>query len=180
MSKRVLIISTTLRGGGNSEVLADAFLNGAVEAGHEVDKICLDGNDLRFCVGCLSCQRTGKCVLRDGMGAILEKMLRADVLVFATPIYFYEMSGQMKTLLDRTNPLFAADYPFRDVYLLATAADGAESAMEGAIHGLQGWLDCFEKTRLAGVVRACGVTGAGEIKNDSAVLEQARQMGREA
>lgn len=65
-------------------------------------------------------------------------MRSAEVIVFATPIYFYEMCGQMKTLLDRTNPLFPSDYAFRDIYLLASAADGAESAMDGAVKGLAG------------------------------------------
>ena len=88
-----------------------------------------------------------------------QTMRSAEVIVFATPIYFYEMCGQMKTLLDRTNPLFPSDYAFRDIYLLASAADGAESAMDGAVKGLQGWIDCFEKARLKGVVRGVGVTG---------------------
>ena len=64
-------------------------------------------------------------------------MLHADAIVFATPIYFYEMCGQMKTLLDRTNPLFSADYSFTDIYLLATAADSSKNSMDGAIKGLQ-------------------------------------------
>ena len=108
----------------------------------------------------------------------MEKMLRADVLVFATPIYFYEMSGQMKALLDRTNPLFPAEYSFRDVYLLATAADGDESAVDGAVKGLQGWISCFDQAGLSGVVRGVGVDGLGAIQAHPALLEQAAQMGR--
>lgn len=71
------------------------------------------------------------------------------------------MSGQMKTMLDRSNPLFPADYAFRDIYLLATAAADEESAMDGAIKGLTGWIDCFAKTSLKGVVRSIGVTDVG-------------------
>lgn len=80
-------------------------------------------------------------------------MKDAEVIAFATPIYFYEMCGQMKTLLDRSNPLFPSDYAFRDIYLLATAADSAESSMDGAVKGLEGWIACFEKAALRGVVR---------------------------
>ena len=105
-------------------------------------------------------------------------MRRADVLVFATPIYFYEMSGQMKTLLDRTNPLFPAEYAFRDIYLLATAADGDESAMDGVVKGLEGWISCFDRAKLSGVVRGVGVDGLGAIQAYPALLEQAAQMGR--
>ena len=123
MSKRILVLSTSPRIGGNSETLADVFIKGAEEAGHETKKICLYDKKIEFCKGCLGCQTTGKCILRDDAERIIAQMKAMDVLVFATPIYFYEMSGQMKTLLDRTNPLFPAEYEFRDIYLLATSAD---------------------------------------------------------
>lgn len=178
MSKNILILSTSPRVGGNSEALADAFLGGALEAGHQVEKIRLYDKDLQFCRGCLACQSTKKCVIRDDVEVILEKMRRADVLVFASPIYFYEMCGQMKTLLDRTNPLFPAEYSFRDVYLLATAADGDERAMDGAVKGLEGWIACFDRARLSGVLRGVGVDGLGAVQRRPALLERASQMGK--
>ena len=147
MSKRILVLSTSPRIGGNSETLADVFIKGAEEAGHETKKICLYDKKIEFCKGCLGCQTTGKCILRDDAERIIAQMKAMDVLVFATPIYFYEMSGQMKTLLDRTNPLFPAEYEFRDIYLLATSADEEESSMEAAVKGLEGWISCFEKSR---------------------------------
>lgn len=178
MNKKVLILSTSPRRGGNSEQLADAFLSGAVEAGHQAEKICLYDKDIRFCRGCLACQKTKQCIIHDDVEPILDKMRHADVIVFATPIYFYEMSGQMKTLLDRSNPLFPAEYAFRDIYLLATSADEDESAMDGAMKGLEGWISCFEHTKLAGVVRGVGVDSLGAIQNSPELLEQASQMGR--
>lgn len=177
MSKKVIILSTSPRRGGNSEALADAFLAGAAGAGHTVEKICLYDKDIRFCRGCLACQKTMRCVIHDDVEAILDKMRRADVVVFATPIYFYEMSGQMKTLLDRTNPLFPAAYDFRDVYLLATAADGEESAMDGAEQGLAGWISCFDQAKLRGVLRGVDVDSPGAIQDRPALLEQAARMG---
>lgn len=178
MRKKVVIVSTSPRRGGNSEALADAFRAGAAEAGHAVEKICLYDKDIRFCRGCLACQKTMRCVIHDAAESILDQMRGADVVVFATPIYFYEMSGQMKTLLDRTNPLFPAEYAFRDVYLLATAADGDESAMDGAVKGLAGWIACFDRAKLSGVLRGVGVDGMGAIQSCPALLEQAAQMGR--
>lgn len=118
---------------------------GAREAGHDVDTIRLADKAIGFCRGCLACQRTRRCVIHDDADAIAQRMKDADVLVFATPIYFYAVCGQLKTLLDRTNPLFPSDYAFRDVYLLATAADGDERAVDGAVKEIQGWIDCFEK-----------------------------------
>lgn len=75
-------------------------------------------------------------------------MKNAEVIVFATPIYYYEMSGQMKTMLDRANSLFPSDYKFRDIYFLSTAADDEEGVDERAIHGLEGWLACYENAAL--------------------------------
>lgn len=178
MKKRVLVLSTSPRKGGNSDALADAFLTGALEAGHDAEKITLYDKDLQFCRGCLACQKTERCVIRDDMEAILDKLRQADVVAFATPIYFYEMCGQMKTLLDRTNPLFPGEYAFRSVYLLATAADGDESAMDGAVRGLEGWIACFERAKLSGVLRGVGVDSVGAVRDHPALLEKAAQMGK--
>ena len=178
MSKKILVLSTSPRIGGNSETLADAFIKGAEEAGHETKKICLYDKRIEFCKGCLACQTTGKCILHDDAEKIVAQMKMADVLVFATPIYFYEMSGQMKTLLDRTNPLFPAEYEFRDIYLLAASADEEESAMDGAVKGLECWISCFEKSRLAGVVRGTGIDKKGEVANCTDVLSAAYEMGK--
>lgn len=105
-------------------------------------------------------------------------MLHADAIVFATPIYFYEMCGQMKTMLDRSNPLFPQKYAFHDIYLLAASADADPASMDGAIKGLQGWIDCFEQTKLSGVVRGVGATQAGDIRNSPSVLQETYQMGK--
>ena len=178
MSKKILVVSTSPRIGGNSETLADAFIKGAKEAGHEVMKICLYDKRIEFCKGCLACQTTGRCILHDDAETIVTLMKGMDVLVFATPIYFYEMSGQMKTLLDRTNPLFPAEYEFRDIYLLAASADGEESSMEVAVKGMEGWIRCFEKSRLAGVVRGAGADKKGEIEKCTQALSAAYEMGK--
>ena len=177
MSKTVLVISTSPRKNGNSERLADAFARGAREAGNSVEKISLYDKTIGFCKGCLACQKTQRCVIHDDAAVIARKMLTADVIAFATPIYYYEMSGQMKTMLDRGNPLFSADYRFRDVYLLAAAADNEEAAIDGAVHGLNGWLACFPKARLAGTVFGGGVEAIGDIEGHTS-LQSAYETGK--
>ena len=157
MSKNVLVISTSPRRNGNSKLLADAFANGARQAGNSVENISLHDKTICFCKGCLSCQKSQR-------------------FVFATPIYYYGMSGQMKTMLDRGNPLYASDYAFREVYLLAAAAEEEEHTMDGAVNGLRGWLACFPKARLAGTVFGGGVDVAGAIKEHPA-LQKAYEMG---
>lgn len=177
MNKKVLIVLTSPRKNGNSEILADAFLKGTVDGGNTPEKISLYDKSIGFCKGCLACQKTGRCVIHDDADMIVQKMLSADVLVFATPIYYYEMSGQMKTMLDRANPLFPANYAFRDIYFLSTAAEDEEGVDARAISGLEGWIECFSKARLAGTVFAGGVNGVGEIDGHSS-LKKAYEMGK--
>ena len=85
----------------------------------------------------------------------------------------------MKTLLDRLNPLYPSDYAFRDVYLLTTAAEEEESAMDGAVKGMQGWIDCFPKSRLAGVVRGVGINDAGEAEKHTELLKHVYELGKQ-
>ena len=122
MAKKVLVVSTSLRGNSNSEILAKECERGAKDAGHEVEFVSLRGKDIRFCIGCMTCQKTGHCVLKDDVAEIMEKVKESEVIIFATPIYYYEMCGQMKTLLDRLNPLYESEYKFRDIYMLATCS----------------------------------------------------------
>ena len=105
MNKKVLILSSSPRKGGNSETLAAAFANGALEAGNLVETVHLREKNYGFCRGCLACQKLGHCVIRDDAVEVTAKMHDADVLVFATPVYYYSVSGQLKTMLDRANPL---------------------------------------------------------------------------
>ncbi|MCI8589665.1 MAG: flavodoxin family protein [Clostridiales bacterium] len=171
MNKNILIISSSLRKGSNSEALADEFLKGAKEAGHHAEKISLAGKTINFCKGCLACNKTLICVMDDDSREIVEKMLNADVLVFATPVYYYSVCGQLKTLLDRANPLFSSDYQFRAVYLLATAAEDAPETVHGTKTTVQGWVDCFEKAEFKKTIFAGGVSDAGDINGHTALKE---------
>ena len=175
--KKILVISSSLRHDSNSDALAEAFAKGAAEAGNEVESITLKGKNLHFCTGCLACQKTHKCVIADDAPAIVDKMYAADVIAFATPIYYYGMSGQLKTLLDRANPLYTTDYHFRDIYFLSSAAEEDPQTPERAVTGLGGWIECFENARLAGSVFAGGVNAPGDIKGHAEV-EAAYQMGK--
>ena len=162
--KKVIVISTSLRAGSNSDMLADKFMEGTLQAGHEVEKISLIGKDIRFCRGCLACQKLGKCVIQDDVDAIMQKVLHADVIVWATPIYYFEMSGQMKVL------------QFRDVYMLTVAAEEEPEVPQRAEAGLTGWIDCFPKSRLAGTLFCGGVADPRAISGHSK-LNEAYEMG---
>ncbi|MBQ9545291.1 MAG: flavodoxin family protein [Clostridia bacterium] len=177
MSK-VLVVTSSLRAKSNSDILAERLIAGAKDAGHEVECVSLKGKTIKFCIGCFACQKTKKCLQKDDAVEIAEKMKNADTLVFVTPIYYYEMSGQMKTLLDRMNPLYSSDYSFRKVYMLSVAADDAKTTPEKAVNGLQGWIDCFEKARLCGSLFFGGIDGAGEAANRKEALDEAYEFGK--
>lgn len=178
MGKRVLIISTSLRGGSNSDILARECEKGAVDVGHTAEYISLKGKEIKYCIGCLACQSKGSCVINDDVSVIMDKVKNADVIVFATPIYYYEMCGQMKTLLDRLNPLYSADYAFREIYMIATAAENEESAFEKAYNGLQGWVDCFEKAELKGIITGGGIDEANIASKHTDVMQKAYDLGK--
>ena len=169
--KKVLILSTSPRKNGNSARLAQEFEKGATSASNECEIIYLCEKNINYCKGCFGCFKNHKCIINDDMNDILDKMKKSDVIVFATPVYYYEMSGQMKTFIDRTNPLFQANYSFTDIYLLMSAADGDERPMKRVVSGLEGWIECYSKTRLKGVVKALNVTNAGDIENHVALRE---------
>lgn len=176
MSKKVVVISTSLRGNSNSEQLAGSFAKGAQDAGNDVEFISLKGKKIGFCMGCLACQSRGECVIKDDAAAIEQSVLNADVVAFSTPIYYYEMSGQMKTLLDRMNSLYPKDYRFRDVYLLSVAAEDAEFVPKRAESGLQGWIDCFERARLKGTLFVGGMNEPNDISGNKK-LNDSYEMG---
>jgi len=176
---RVLVISTSLRAKSNSDILTERLIAGAKDAGHQVECVSLKGKTLQFCKGCLACQKTQKCVLNDDANAIAEKALAADTLVFVTPIYYYEMSGQMKTLLDRLNPLYPSDYQFRNVYMMSVAAEDDPHVPDRAVHGLRGWIECFEKASFAGSLFCGGINDPDEAEGRADAQEKAYNFGRD-
>ena len=179
MAKKVLVISSSLRNNSNSEILAKQAAKGAQDAGHDVEFITLKGKTLNFCKGCLACQKTMKCVIRDDASEICGKVGNADVLIFANPIYYYELCGQLKTLLDRCNPLYPSDYKFREVYLITASAEDGDEVYQTAKGGMQGWVDCFEKAELAGSLFCGGITSPGEASDNSEAQARAYQFGKD-
>lgn len=178
MNKNVLIISSSPRKGGNSETLAAAFARGAQEAGNRVETVYLREKQYSFCKGCFACRKLGHCVINDDAVELAARMYDADVLVFVTPVYYYSVSGQLKTILDRANPLYDTDYAFTKAYLLATAAENEPETVAGTEKAVQGWVDCFPRCELVETVFAGGVNEVGEIVGHPA-LEKAYQVGKE-
>ena len=121
---------------------------GAKDAGNSVEKIRIQEKTINFCRGCISClEHDGKCIHNDDMGEILEKMIWADVLVLASPVYFYSVDAQLKVLIDRT----IAGVPKisnKDAYFIATSEDPKHTAMDVSIACFRGFLACLNNVGL--------------------------------
>lgn len=175
MSKNVLILSSSPRKGGNSDILCDQFKKGAEEIGSQVEKIRLAEMKIDYCSACYACKKLRHCVKQDDMEQIISKMRSANVIVLATPVYFYTMCAQMKTMIDRTlGGAQKAGLENKEFYLIATAADG-KAAMERTIDGLRGYLECLPGAKEMGVIYGAGAWQLGDIQNNPA-MQEAYQM----
>ncbi len=177
MKKKVLIVSASPRRNGNSDTLCNQFLKGAVESGHEVEKIFLKDSTINFCTGCGVCNRTHKCVQHDDMALLLDKMVNADVIVLATPVYFYTMDGQLKTFIDRTVPRYT-EISNKEFYYILTSADTDKSMLNKTVDSIRGFtIDCLDNAMEKGIIYGVGAWNIGEINNTLA-YNQAYNMGK--
>lgn len=167
--KKVLIISSSPRAGGNSETLCGRLLAGCQEAGHEVQLIRLRDLHYGFCRACYACRKLGACVIQDDLLAVMDAMAQADVIVLATPVYFYSMSGQLKTLIDRCLSC-GKRLENKEFVFIATAADGKEE-MERTVDALHGFTDCLPGARLRGIIYGDGAWKIGDIMGHPAMQE---------
>ena len=175
--KKVLILAGSPRVNGNSSALSNEFARGAMEAGHSVEKIDVARKKVSGCLGCNGCYRNGGvCVQKDDMGEIREKMLAADVIVLASPIYFYSMSAQLKSVIDRTYA-FYQELAGKEFYYLITCAAGGMEYTETMVASLRGFTCCVPDAKEAGILCGTGGSEAGEIKNSDA-FAQAYEMGK--
>ena len=177
MAKKVVILSASPRKGGNSDLLCDQFLRGAEEAGNQAEKIFLRDKKINYCTGCGTCFNEGKgCIQKDDMATILQKMVEADVIVMATPVYFYSMNGQMKTFIDRTCPRYT-EISDKDMYFIMTAAVTGKEALGRTLEGFRAFTSCLSRPKEKGVIYGTGAWNKGDIKGMKA-MTQAYEMGK--
>lgn len=177
MSKKVLVLSASPRRGGNSDLLCDQFISGAEESGNSAEKIFLADKRIGYCIACDYCKKhDGACFQKDDMHSILEKMIAADVIVIATPVYFYTMDAQIKTVIDRTVARYT-EISNKDFYFIVTAAEDEKDTADGTLNGLRCFTGCLEGAREKGTVCGTGAWQIGDIRN-SAAMKQAYEMGR--
>lgn len=173
---KVLAISSSPRKGGNSDVLCDEFLKGAAESGHETQKIRLAEKNIAPCTACYGCVEHHACVRKDDMADVLAALKAADVIVLASPVYFYSICAQMKTMIDRC---LAGYQQIRDktFYLIVTAADPQHSTADETLADFRGYLRCLPGAKEAGVIFGTGTWDKGDVYRHPS-LKQAYEMGK--
>lgn len=170
MSKKVLVLSGSPRKSGNSDLLCNQLVLGTKEAGNKVEKIFLSEKKIGYCRGCYACESSGRCVQKDDMEEILEKMVNSDVIVMASPVYFYTIDAQIKTLIDRTVARYT-EISNKEFYFIVTAAVNNKKLLERTIECFRGFIDCLEGAEEKGVIYGTGAWQKGDIKNKKEMKE---------
>ena len=156
--------------------MCDQFIKGAQESGNDVEKIYLRNKRINYCTGCGTCNLQKPCPQKDDAAEVMEKMIAADVIVMATPVYFYTMSAQMKTLIDRCCARYL-EIKNKEFYFIIAAAEESVPMMERTIDGFRGFLDCLEEPKECGTIYGVGAWKVGEI-NDKPSIHEAYEMGK--
>ena len=176
MGKKVLILSGSPRKGGNSDTLCDEFMRGAVEAGNEVEKIRVAEKKIGYCTACYHCQKSGgECAIKDDMEEILQKIIDTDAIVLSSPVYFYSIDAQLKTVIDRTVARWT-EVRDKEFYYIVTCADESSESAERTIECFRGYADCVEGAVEKGIVSGTGVYQKGEV-NGTPAMGEAYRMG---
>ena len=156
---KIVVVNGSPRAKGNTEMLAEAFLRGAREAGHEGSLINLREKKIAGCLGCQYCfSHDGVCAQKDGMEDILAELDRADMLVLASPIYWFDVTAQTKAVIDR---------------LLNSGSDGVYEAVLTMYRNICGYLNWQDQ----GIITAPNMSYKGAMQ-DAPALKAAYELGK--
>ncbi len=169
--KKVLILSGSPRKGGNSDILCDEFARGTKENGNIVEKIRIAEKNVGYCRACYYCAKhNGECVIKDDMAEILQKMIDADVIVLASPVYFYSIDAQLKAVIDRTVARWL-EVENKEFYYIVTCADDEKESCERTIECFRGYADCVNGAIEKGIIYGTGAYEKGEILSSMAMQD---------
>ena len=188
--KRIVVIQGGGRPKGNTAQLIDSFKRGAEEAGHSVEVISLLRHEVKGCLGCNACRYGKPCVQKDSFNDLVPKIIEADLLVFASPLYFWTLSSRIKAFIERFYCIAEEDpnpplgryekYPVKDCALLMTAADDFFWTFEQAVSyyrfALVNYIGFHDKGML--LAGGCGDTNGKPQIDKTEHLEKAYQFGK--
>ena len=172
----ILILSGSPRRGGNTELLVEAFVKGASQK-HHVEVVSVHDYKVNPCMGCNACfkNKNNACIQKDDMPLIYEKMAVADMLVIASPVYFYGLSAQLKAVIDRFHNPIRDTYHIKKTALLLVGAASLPELFDGILAQYRLCLNFF-KLEDAGRVLVRGVKDKGDIQNTEAI-QKANELG---
>jgi multimeric flavodoxin WrbA len=185
---KVLGLFGSPRRGGNTEILLEEALKGAEKEGAEIERLYLKDLNITPCIECHGCDETGNCVILDEMQKVYPKLLEADVIILASPIFFYGVTAWAKALIDRSQALWAKKYLVNDPsmgrggkrrkgFFISVGATKGQKVFEGAILTVKYFFDALN-TEYTGELLYREVDGKGEILKHPKALEEAREAGR--
>ncbi|MBD3184808.1 flavodoxin family protein [Candidatus Poribacteria bacterium] len=187
---KLLGIYGSPRKGGNTDILLDKALEGAKAAGAEVEAVYARKLDISGCRECGGCDKTGKCVVKDPMQEIYPKIQAADIIILASPIFFYDMSAQVKLLIDRCQAMWAKrmlektkeerkHYDSGKGYLIAVGATRGSNLFTGVELTAKYFFDALDMSYEGGLFYR-RVDKKGAILENSDALKEAFELGSEA
>lgn len=188
--KKILVVMGGGRPKGNTAWLVDSFVKGAEEAGHSVEKVSLLKTEAKGCLGCNACRHGKPCVQKDGFNELVPKIKGADLVVFASPLYFWTISSKLKAFIERFYCIAEEDsdppygryerYPVKDSALLMTSADGFFWTFEQAVSYYQFAVVNYIGFHDRGMVLAggCGDTNGKPQIDKTGYLQEAYEFGK--
>ncbi len=182
---KVLGIFGSPRRGGNTDILLEEALRGAEKEGAKVERLYLTDFNITPCIECHGCDQTGKCVILDDMQRIYPKLLESNIIILASPIFFYGVTGYTKALIDRSQALWAKKYLLKNPsskikrrgFFISVGATKGEKLFNGAILTVKYFFDTFD-AEYGGELVFRGIEGKGDILNHPEALQQAFETGR--
>ncbi len=176
--KKILILAGSPRKDGNSDLLCKEFMRGAMESGNEVSMIRVADKKVAPCCACYYCtEHGGNCVYKDDMADILQAMIDAEIIVLASPVYFYSLSAQLKAVIDRTVARWT-EIKNKEFYYIATCADEEKPSIDTTFACFKGFADCVEGAKEMGKIYGTSAYKVGEILNSPA-MQEAYEMGKQ-
>jgi multimeric flavodoxin WrbA len=177
MSKKITVLTGSPRRNGNTDLLADAFIEGAKESGNEVFRFDTAAMNISGCLDCKYCfKNNGDCQQKDDMQKIYDALRQSETLVLASPIYWFDFSAQIKLAIDRMYSSIGKVYPIKECALLLVCADTDDAVADGAIATYKSMYS-YLKWQNLGVILQTGVSDKGDIK-DKDSLVKAKELGK--
>ncbi|MFX0100977.1 MAG: flavodoxin family protein [Candidatus Hodarchaeota archaeon] len=179
--QKILVVLGSPRKNGNTTILANQAIEGAKEADAEVENVRLQGLNIAPCNACDACRKSGHCTIDDDMIPLYDKIEKADAILLASPVYWFNMSAQMKLFIDRTyavesNGRYALTGKRIGIIMAYADSDPLESGAINAIHSFQDMCR-FVKADIVGIVHGCA-EHPGEIEKRPEVLKAAHKLGK--